>query len=103
LSSFAQWRICFSPFAFGSHTADHLNAVSAIQQSIMPMHPHLTYTVYVIAAIVFVGMLTWMFVYSSRLKDRQITRDLKGREPQVPEEGILLATREKEHRGVPKP
>jgi hypothetical protein len=69
----------------------------------MPMHPHLTYTVYVIAAIIFIGMLTWMFVYSSRLKDRKLTEDLKGRPPAVPEEGIAIATREKENRQIPKP
>ncbi len=44
-----------------------------------------------------------MFVYSARLKTRKVTQDLKGREPMVPEEGILLATREKEHRRVPTP
>jgi hypothetical protein len=69
----------------------------------MPMHPQLTYTVYVVAALIFVGMLTWMFVYSSRLKDRKRTEELKGRAPMVPEEGIAIATREKEHRQVPRP
>jgi hypothetical protein len=69
----------------------------------MPMHPQLTYTVYIVAAIIFVGMLTWMFVYSSRLKDRKRTEDLKGRAPIVPEEGIAIATREKERRQIPKP
>ncbi len=69
----------------------------------MPMHPQLTYTVYIVAALIFVGFLTWMFVYSSRMKDRKRTQDLKGRAPIVPEEGILIATREKEHRQIPKP
>jgi hypothetical protein len=69
----------------------------------MPMHPELTYSVYVVAAILFVAFLIWMFVYSARLKTRKVTQDLKGREPMVPEEGILLATREKEHRRVPTP
>ncbi len=44
-----------------------------------------------------------MFVYSSRLKDRKRTEELKGRAPMVPEEGIAIATREKEHRQVPRP
>ncbi len=69
----------------------------------MPMHPHLTYTVYVIAALIFLGMLTWMFTYNRNLKARKITEELKGRAPMVPEEEILLATREKEHRTIPKP
>ena len=70
----------------------------------MPMHPQLTYTVYVVAALIFLGMLTWMFTYNRNLKARKITEELKGRAPSmVSEEEILLATREKEGRSNSKP
>jgi flagellar biosynthesis protein FlhB len=69
----------------------------------MSMHPLLTTVVYILIIVAFITMMVWMFVYNLRMKRRDITRELKGREPIVPEEGILLATREKEHRTVPRP
>lgn len=56
----------------------------------------LTHIVYVVIAIVFVLTMTYMFVYNIRLRTRQRTMDLKGREPMSREEGIAIATLEKE-------
>ena len=56
----------------------------------------LTHIVYIIVTVVFVLTMTYMFVYNIRLKTRQRTFDLKGRQPMSREEGIAIATLEKE-------
>ncbi|MDQ2835087.1 MAG: hypothetical protein M3Y50_15360 [Acidobacteriota bacterium] len=55
--------------------------------------------VYIALAIVFALVLTYMFVYNTRLRTRQRTMSLKGREPVSKEEGIAIATQEKERNG----
>lgn len=55
--------------------------------------------VYVALAIVFALILTYMFVYNTRLRTRQRTMALKGRQPVSKEEGIAVATLEKERNG----
>jgi hypothetical protein len=52
--------------------------------------------VYIVLAVVFVAVLTYMFVYNTRLKARERTIALKGRPPVSKEEGIAVATMEKE-------
>jgi hypothetical protein len=53
-------------------------------------------TVYVVLAIVFALVLTYMFVYNTRLKTREKTITKMGRPPVSKEEGIAIATEEKE-------
>jgi hypothetical protein len=53
---------------------------------------------YVLAAI-FALVIGYMFVYSIRLNGRKRTLALKGREPVSKEEGIAVATLEKERTG----
>jgi hypothetical protein len=65
----------------------------------MSMHPTLTTTVYVIIAVVFVAVLTYMFLYTRGLRSKQATLDEKGRLPVTKEEGIALATQHKEKTG----
>jgi hypothetical protein len=55
--------------------------------------------VYIALAVVFALILTYMFVYNSRLKGRERTIALKGRPPISKEEGIAVATMEKERNG----
>jgi hypothetical protein len=52
--------------------------------------------VYVVLAIVFALVLTYMFVYNTRLKAREKTIAKMGRPPVSKEEGIAIATEEKE-------
>jgi uncharacterized membrane protein len=61
--------------------------------------PILTHTVYILASVVFVAVLTYMFVYSSRLKTRKKSQEILGRPPVTEEEGIAVATAEKERTG----
>lgn len=56
-------------------------------------------TIYVALAVVFVLVLTYMFLYNTHLKTRQRTMALKGRQPVSKEEGIAVATLEKEREG----
>lgn len=60
----------------------------------MSLDPKITLTVYIVAGLLFLGFLTWMFVYSARLKTKKATMNAKGRAPVVPEEGIAVATEE---------
>jgi hypothetical protein len=53
--------------------------------------------VYIALALIFVAVLTYMVVYNTHLKTRQRTMALKGRPPVCKEEGIAVATLEKEH------
>ncbi len=65
----------------------------------MSMHPTLTLTVYIALGVVFLGVLTYMFFYTRGLKSKQATLDEKGRLPVSREEGIAIATLEKERAG----
>ena len=65
----------------------------------MSMHPTLTLTVYIALGVVFLGVLTYMFLYTRGLKSKQATLDEKGRLPVSREEGIAVATLEKERAG----
>ena len=56
-------------------------------------------TIYVALAFVFVLVLVYMFTYNKRLKTQKRTEALKGREPVSKEEGIAVATMEKEREG----
>ena len=65
--------------------------------------PKITLAVYIGAAVLFIAMLIWMFVYSARMKGAKRVEALKGRPPADLEEEIVIATREKEGRQIPKP
>jgi type II secretory pathway component PulF len=65
----------------------------------MDQNPVLTTVVYILIALVFISVLTYMFVYNSRLKARRRTEALLGRPPVSKEEGIAVATLEKERAG----
>ncbi len=54
---------------------------------------------YYILAAIFALVIGYMFVYSIRLNGRKRTLALKGREPVSKEEGIAVATMEKERNG----
>ncbi|MEO6806869.1 MAG: hypothetical protein ABI286_05305 [Edaphobacter sp.] len=56
---------------------------------------------YVVLAVIFVIVLTFMFTYNIRLRGREKTLALKGRQPVSKEEGIAVATLEKERTGKP--
>ena len=62
----------------------------------MDQNPVLTTVVYILIALVFVSVLTYMFVYNSHLNARRRTQALLGRPPLSKEEGIAVATLEKE-------
>lgn len=69
----------------------------------LSMDPKITLAVYIGASVLFLAMLAWMFIYSRRLKGAKRVEELKGRPPADLEEEILIATREKEGRKIPKP
>ena len=54
---------------------------------------------YYVLAAVFALVIGYMFVYNTRLKTRRRTMELKGRPPVSKEEGIAVATMEKERTG----
>jgi hypothetical protein len=54
---------------------------------------------YIGCSIVFIVIVAYMFIYSSRLKTRRDTRDKLGRAPVSKEEGIAIATEKKEREG----
>jgi hypothetical protein len=55
--------------------------------------------VYIGLSVIFAAVLAYMFIYNTRLKTRQRTMALKGRQPVSKEEGIAVATLEKERAG----
>ncbi len=65
------------------------------------MHPELTTSVYVLIAVVFCAFVIGLIIYTRRMKINKVTMAEKGRLPVDEEEGILLATREKEGRSGP--
>jgi hypothetical protein len=52
--------------------------------------------VYIALSVIFAAVLTYMFVYNTRLHPNERTMALKGRPPVSKEEGIAVATLEKE-------
>ncbi len=65
----------------------------------MAMHPVLTTTVYILIAVIFVSVVTYMILYTRGLKTKQTTLNEKGRMPASREEGIATATLKKEREG----
>jgi hypothetical protein len=55
--------------------------------------------VYIGLAVIFAAVLAYMFIYNTRLKTRERTMAIKGRDPVSKEEGIAVATLEKERAG----
>ena len=52
--------------------------------------------VYIALSVIFAAVLTYMFVYNTRLHPNERTLALNGRPPVSKEEGIAVATLEKE-------
>ncbi len=65
----------------------------------MSMHPTLTTAVYIIIAVVFISVVTYMILYTRGMKAKQAALNEKGRPPVSKEEGILIATEGKEKAG----
>ena len=53
--------------------------------------------VYIALSVIFVAVMTYMYLYTTHLKPRERCQSLKGRPPISKEEGIAVATLEKEH------
>jgi hypothetical protein len=53
-------------------------------------------TVYIALAIVFACVMAYMYLYTTHLHPRERTMALKGRQPVSKNEGIAVATLEKE-------
>jgi hypothetical protein len=53
--------------------------------------------VYITLAVIFAGVMAYMYLYTTHLKPKERCQDLKGRPPISKEEGIAVATLEKEH------
>ena len=53
--------------------------------------------VYIALAVVYACVMTYMYLYTTHLKPRERCQSLKGRPPISKEEGIAVATLEKEH------
>jgi hypothetical protein len=56
----------------------------------------LAHTVYVLDAVIFALMMTWMFVYNARVKAKIKRIEASGRHIHSAEEGIAIVTLEKE-------
>jgi hypothetical protein len=52
--------------------------------------------VYIGLSVIFAAVLTYMYLYTTHLKPRERCQSLKGRPPISKEEGIAVATLEKE-------
>ena len=52
--------------------------------------------VYIALSVIFVAVLAYMYLYTTHLKPRERCQSLKGRPPVSKEEGIAVATLEKE-------
>ena len=57
--------------------------------------PRITLSVYIGASILFVCFISYMFLYSYRMKMRGNTEQVKGRPPVDVEEGIAISTETK--------
>jgi hypothetical protein len=53
-------------------------------------------TVYIALAVVFAAVMAYMYLYTTHLHPRERCQELKGRPPVSKEEGIAVATLEKE-------
>jgi hypothetical protein len=51
---------------------------------------------YIVLSVIFASVLAYMYLYTTHLKPRERCQDLKGRPPISKEEGIAVATLEKE-------
>jgi hypothetical protein len=63
----------------------------------MKMHPELTTVVYVVLVIVALSVITYWFLYTRGLHAKQAALNKMGRLPASREEGIAIATLDKEH------
>ena len=52
--------------------------------------------VYIALSVIFAAVLTYMYLYTTHLRPNERTMALKGRQPVSKEEGIAVATLEKE-------
>jgi hypothetical protein len=52
--------------------------------------------VYIALSVIFASVMAYMYLYTSHLHPRERTQELKGRPPISKEEGIAVATLEKE-------
>ncbi len=64
----------------------------------MDMNPVLTTTVYIILVAVAIATVTYMIVYTRGLHAKKSVMDSKGRPPISREEGISVATLERERK-----
>ena len=55
--------------------------------------------VYIALALIYAAVMTYMFLYTTHLHPNERTMALKGRPPISKEEGIAVATLEKERTG----
>jgi hypothetical protein len=53
--------------------------------------------VYIALSVIFAGVMAYMYLYTTHLKPQERCQSLKGRPPISKEEGIAVATLEKEH------
>lgn len=65
----------------------------------MSMDPKLTMAVYILAPVVFAAVVLYMILYTRGLKAKQAAMRAKGRPEVDVEEGIAIATSEKERAG----
>ncbi len=63
------------------------------------MHPTLTTAVYIVAAVIFVSVIAYMILYTRGLHTKKAAMDKMGRRPVTREEGIAIATDNKERAG----
>ena len=52
---------------------------------------------YIVLSLIFASVMAYMYLYTTHLKPRERCQELKGRPPISKEEGIAVATLEKEH------
>jgi len=55
--------------------------------------------VYIALSVIFAAVMAYMYLYTRHLKPRERCQELKGRPPISKEEGIAVATLEKERTG----
>ena len=65
----------------------------------MSMHPTLTTAVYIVIAVIFVSVIAYMILYTRGLRSKQAAINKMGRLPVSREEGIAIATEDKERAG----
>jgi hypothetical protein len=55
--------------------------------------------VYIALSVIYAGVMAYMYLYTTHLHPRERCQDLKGRPPISKDEGIAIATLEKERAG----